>query len=155
MPPNRLVFFYKILKYHLPTSIADITNDTLCPDVDLDLHRPIKTSGCSRIRVRCSTSEYTEGYAIAIAEASKATKGIGNGIVAAMGLRVDGTITVSPQQCIYRYLGGVLQKLDMFVRIVDEAVKVQSEHDWFFVYSYSIIDSSICQVRLANCIFRL
>ena len=71
--------------------------------------------------------------------------GIGTGtlapIVQAIG---DATTAFSPRQDSYEYLIVVLGKLDVFKRVVDEAVKVRLEHHWYLVYPDHGIDPSIC-----------
>ena len=101
-------------------------NGPTVPDVDLDLHLPVKRSGRSRIKVRCSA---TERHATAISEASQATNGIESSTITLMGQYVDNaTAVVSELQDASKYLATVVEKLAVFLKVVDEVVKVRPKY---------------------------
>jgi len=127
-----IICFNNIFICHLSAFFADI-NVILVLDIDLDLNIAAKGNGHSRIKVRCSTLELTDSRTIAIGEASTATDCIKNSTVAHIGQYVDdATAAISPQQDASRYLVTVLAKLDLFINLVDEAVKVRSGYTAVF-----------------------
>jgi hypothetical protein len=108
----------------------------------LDLHPLAKGNAPSRIKVRCSAPV---GHAVAIEEASRAMIGIEAGTLTPNAQAIDdATTTFSPRQDPYKYLVHVLGKLDVFKKVVDEAVKVRLEHYCYLVYPDHGIDPSIC-----------
>jgi hypothetical protein len=126
--------------------IADVENGALLA-VALDLYPMVNGSEPSRIKVRCSVSEGIGCHASTIEDAIQSTDAIGNDSSALS----RATMSVIPQQHkIYRYLEVVLVKLDVFVRIVDNAVKVRPRRK---VVSYILTetDSPICPVHMGNC----
>lgn len=104
-------------------------------DVDLDLDRRTRRGGRSRIKVRCS-ARGADIYTTAITDACPGTHGIENDAAALMGpCVIDAKALASSTQAIPKYCVSILGKLDVFIRVVDEAVEVcLNRHKILFLF---------------------